>query len=56
MSKPQPSIRADWMDAVIAAGHDPRDLPEDMLDLVKRVFDFGGECAHCEYTDKEPKA
>ena len=30
-----------WMDAVIAADYDPRDLPAGIDDLCKRVFDYG---------------
>lgn len=49
----EPSISSNWIDAVIAAGADPRDLPEDMQDICKKVFDFGAECARLEYAPKE---
>jgi len=34
-----------WIDAVIAADWDPRDLPAGIDDLCKLVFDYG--CERC---------
>jgi hypothetical protein len=55
MAKPEPSASANWIDAVIASGHDPRDLPAYMEDVLKHVFDFGAECGRREiqHEDKE---
>ena len=44
----KPQANHIWIDAVIAAGYDPRDLPDGMEDLLKKVFDHGGECARLE--------
>lgn len=48
MATLKPSITANWIDAVISGGVDPRDLPEELQDLCKHVFDFGGECGRLE--------
>lgn len=53
MEKPEPSITANWIDAIIAARVDPRDIPEDTHDLIKQVFDFGASCGRCEFESRE---
>lgn len=45
----EPTLRSIWIDAVQAAGFDPRELPEEYQELCKKVFDFGAECGRLEY-------
>jgi hypothetical protein len=40
----EPNQNANWIDAVISIGGDPRDLPGNMDEVIKRVFDFAAEC------------